>query len=149
MSHVLNASYDREVLKHFPTFPPFPWICGDPVNRKKIWVRNSSGEHDGCDYSICSLVDVGGQEWMSLIMSAISLALTLACCLSFVQNGAERRRAVHAGWKYRLHGHWVTALSVPPGKHRAVGTGIWALSSLPVPYNRGTLMSFRRKKKSH
>ena len=142
---MLNASYDCEVLKHFPTFP----LLHEPVvtrwTEKKIWARYISGEHDGCDYSICSLAVVGGQEWMSLIMSAISLALTLACCLSFVQNGAERRRAVHAGWKHRLHGHWVTALSVPPGKHRTVGTGIWAFSSLPVPYNHRTLMSFRKK----
>lgn len=37
---------------------------------------------------------------MGLInMSAISLALTLARCLSFVQNGAERKREVHVEWK--------------------------------------------------
>lgn len=37
--------------------------------------------------------------------SAISLALTLARCLSVVQNGAERKREVHAEWKHRMYGH--------------------------------------------
>lgn len=69
--------------------------------------EHGSGEHEGSDYSIFSLVAVGGQERMSMInMSAFSLALTLARCLSFVQNGAgERRQVVHAGWKHRMYGH--------------------------------------------
>lgn len=111
---------------------PFPGLYGDPVNRKKMWAWHNSGS----DYFIASLVAVGGQEWMSLIdMSAISLAPTLACCLSFLQNGAESWWVV--GWKHRMYRHWVMVLSVPPEK--ALTCQEWNLSPflLPVPITAG------------
>ena len=81
----------------------------------------SSGEGDGSDCSIFSLVVVGGQERMSLTdMSAISLAR----CLSLAQNGAEHRRTVHAGWKtvdMRALSH---SAERTPGKHRTLKNGI-------------------------
>lgn len=69
------------------------------------------------------------QEGMSLIdMSAISLAPTLARCLSSVQNGAERGRGAHAGWKHQMCEYWVMVQNVPPGKQRTGRTGILGLS---------------------
>ncbi len=107
--------------------------------------EHGSGKHDGSDYSIFSLVVVGGQEWMSLIhMSAISLALTLARCLSFVQNGAgERRRKVMPGGNIGCMGteswRWVCPQE---------STGLSRLEFEPFsasrPCNRRTLISFRK-----
>lgn len=54
----------------------------------------------------------------------------------------QRKRAAHAKWKHRMHGHWVTVLGVPPGKHETMK--MWNLSPfLLPPYNHRTLISFR------
>lgn len=76
---------------------------------------------------------------MSLIdMSAISLA----CCLSFVQNGAERSSSC---W---LETADVRALShgAECAPRKAPDSQDWNLSPflLPVPNNRRTLISFRK-----
>lgn len=112
---------------------PFPGVCGDPWTERKC--EHGSGEHDGSNNFVFSVVVVGGQEWMSLIdKSAISLALTLARCLSFVQNGAERRRVVHAGGNIGCMGTeswwWVC-----PQEHRTVTSE--SPFQLPVPKTTG------------
>lgn len=105
---------------------------------------HGSGEHDGSDYSIFSLVVVGGQEWMGLInVSAISLALTLARCLSFVQNGAGLRRAALPDGNIRCMGTESLCWVCPQES-----TGPLRLEFEPFsascPYNRRTLISFSK-----
>lgn len=122
------------LLEHGPSFS-FPktrcWPGVDPVLTR--WTERKSehvsGEHDGSDYPFFSLLVVGGQEWMSLIeISAISLALTLARCLSFVQNGAEAGEYSSC----RVETSHVCVLShgavwVCPQESTTFKTGIWAL----------------------